>query len=93
VVAAPLGLSPCPTLSAVIGLTLMLDLVWSRAWSWMLAAFGAAYGLIGALRLGVAIDVLLFGAHCSWLRPCWAGTSGDSAPKARQPDAPPTESL
>lgn len=58
-VAAPLGLIPCPTLSAIIGLTLMFDLLGSKRWSWILAAFGIAYGLVGLLVLGVGIDFVL----------------------------------
>jgi len=57
--AAPLGLIPCPTLSAVIGLTLLMDGLDSRMWSRILAAVGALYGLIGWWRLGVTIDVVL----------------------------------
>ncbi len=61
--AAPLGLVPCPTLSVVIGLALMLGELDSRAWSIVLGATGVLYGLVGAFRLGVMIDlVLLAGA-------------------------------
>jgi hypothetical protein len=59
VIAAPLGLIPCPTLSAVIGLTMAFDLTGSKLWSQTLAAFGIAYGLIGLLALGVWIDAFL----------------------------------
>jgi hypothetical protein len=58
-VAAPLGLIPCPTLSAVIGLTMAFDLTGSKLWSRTLAAFGIAYGVIGLLFLGVWIDAFL----------------------------------
>jgi hypothetical protein len=57
--AAPLGLIPCPTLSAVIGVTLILGLLESRAWSLTVALMGLAYGAIGIFRLGVRIDVAL----------------------------------
>ena len=61
--AAPTGLIPCPTLSIVIGLCLMVDGLASRSWSWVLGATGLFYSLFGALRLGVTIDlVLLIGA-------------------------------
>jgi hypothetical protein len=61
--AAPTGLVPCPTLSIVIGLSLMVDNFESRAWSFVLGGMGLFYGLFGALRLGVTIDlVLLLGA-------------------------------
>jgi hypothetical protein len=57
--AAPLGLIPCPTLSALIGVALMIDGLRSRGWSMTLAAGGAVYGVIGWWRLGVNIDVIL----------------------------------
>jgi len=61
--AAPLGLLPCPTLSAAIGLTLMLGLLRSRAWSVTLAAAGLIYGAMGVLALGVTLDYgLLIGS-------------------------------
>ena len=61
--AAPTGLVPCPTLSAVIGLGLMLGGLGSHAWSLTLAVLGTLYGVIGTFRLLVAIDsVLLAGA-------------------------------
>lgn len=61
--AAPLGLLPCPTLAALIGLTLILDLLQSKAWSIALATTGLFYGAIGVFRLGVPLDYgLLAGA-------------------------------
>jgi len=61
--AAPLGLVPCPTLSAVIGITLILDMFRPKAWSLALAATGIAYGAIGVFVLGVTLDIgLLAGA-------------------------------
>lgn len=61
--AAPVGIVPCPTLSIVIGVALMLDGLESRGWSLVLAAMGIFYALFGALRLGVTIDlVMLLGA-------------------------------
>ncbi len=57
--AAPLGLVPCPTLSAVIGAAMAAAGLGSRPWSLTLAAAGVVYGLIGWLRLGVTIDVVL----------------------------------
>ena len=60
---APTGLIPCPTLSIVIGLFLILDCLGSRALSLILGLSGLFYGLIGAFRLRVSIDgVLLLGA-------------------------------
>jgi hypothetical protein len=61
--AAPLGLVPCPTLSALVGMAMIFDGLGSRGWPMTLASVGAIYGLIGWLRLGVTIDlVLLAGA-------------------------------
>jgi hypothetical protein len=61
--AAPTGLVPCPTLSIVIGLALIGGDLDSLLWTSVLAATGLFYGLFGALRLGVTIDiVLLLGA-------------------------------
>jgi hypothetical protein len=66
--AAPTGLIPCPTLSIVLGLSLMVGGLNSRAWSLSLAAMGIFYGIFGVLRLGVTIDaVLLLGALLSVL--------------------------
>jgi hypothetical protein len=61
--AAPLGLIPCPTLSAVIGIALVFRGLDCRGWSLVLAAIGVVYGLVGWFRLGVTVDaVLLVGA-------------------------------
>jgi hypothetical protein len=57
--AAPFGLLPCPTLSALIGVTLIFGLFDSVVWPSTLALFGVAYGIIGVFRLGVALDVAL----------------------------------
>ncbi|TBW58601.1 hypothetical protein EZI54_04235 [Marinobacter halodurans] len=60
---APTGLVPCPTLSIVIGFTLMLRGLRSRAWCSVLSVAGVFYGAFGAGRLGVTIDwILFFGA-------------------------------
>lgn len=57
--AAPTGLIPCPTLSIVIGFTLILGGLGSRSWCLLLAVVGLFYGVFGAARLGVMIDVVL----------------------------------
>lgn len=63
VVAAPTGVIPCPTLSLVIGFTLVGGGLQSRAWSGTLAAAGLFYGVFGVFRLGVRLDVgLIAGA-------------------------------
>jgi hypothetical protein len=56
---APTGLIPCPTLSAVVGLALLAGGFSSRAWSIVLGILGIFYGLFGAFRLGVQIDLVL----------------------------------
>lgn len=62
-VAAPMGLVPCPTLAAVIGGGLALGGLGSRAWSRVVGGAGLFYGGVGVLVLGVRIDaVLLAGA-------------------------------
>jgi hypothetical protein len=61
--AAPLGVLPCPTLSAVVGATLIFGLLDSLAWSTTLAAAGLLYGAVGVFVLGVQLDyALLAGA-------------------------------
>ncbi len=54
--AAPTGLIPCPTLSAVAGLGLIGGGLGSRAWSLVVGIAGLFYGLFGAMRLGVPLD-------------------------------------
>jgi hypothetical protein len=56
-VAAPVGLVPCPTLAVVIGVALLGGGLGSRAWSLVLAALGLFYGLFGVFRLGVLLDL------------------------------------
>jgi hypothetical protein len=58
-VAAPTGLIPCPTLSLVIGFTLLAGGFASRAWSLALALLGLFYGFFGMFRLGVVLDLCL----------------------------------
>lgn len=57
---APTGLIPCPTLSIIIGFTLVLRGLGSRAWCLVLSAVGLFYGAFGASRLEVTIDWILF---------------------------------
>ena len=59
--AAPLGTIPCPTLSLVVGATLMADGFGLRAWRLVVAAAASFYSLFGAIRLGVLIDIVLLG--------------------------------
>jgi hypothetical protein len=61
--AAPLGLVPCPTLSLLVGVSLIVGSLDSKAWANTVAAAALVYGVIGVFALGVAIDaVLLAGA-------------------------------
>jgi hypothetical protein len=57
--ASPLGLIPCPTLSVFIGITLMLHGSLPKKWMLVGALFGLFYGIFGALRLKVYLDVVL----------------------------------
>jgi len=60
VLASPFGLLPCPTLSVVIGSTLVFANVGSHRWSALMLMAAALYGAIGVFRLGVALDWGLF---------------------------------
>jgi len=57
---APTGLIPCPTLSLIVGFTLLANGFGSRAYSLSLGILGMFYGAFGAFRLGVRIDLVLF---------------------------------
>lgn len=73
--ASPIGLIPCPTLSAVVGLTVMFGGLDSRAWSSALGVLAAFYGIYGALVLEVEIDwVLAAGAMCVFAEPALVKT-------------------
>jgi hypothetical protein len=58
-VAAPTGLIPCPTLSVVIGFALIFSGLNSQALTLTLIVAGLFYGLFGAFRLGVTLDIFL----------------------------------
>ena len=61
--AAPLGVLPCPTLSAVIGAALLCGLFSAAPWSVALVIASLVYGAMGVLMLGVQLDYgLLAGA-------------------------------
>jgi hypothetical protein len=60
--ASPAGLIPCPTLSIVIGLALMLGGFGSPSITLTLIVIGLFYGVFGVFRLGVHLDLfLIFG--------------------------------
>jgi hypothetical protein len=71
--ASPLGLIPCPTLSAFIGITLMLNGFNSRKWMLVTALFGLFYGIFGVLRLKVYLDVVLIAGALFLLVYAFAG--------------------
>jgi hypothetical protein len=56
---APTGLIPCPTLSIVIGFAILYNGFQSRRWTWILVIPGLLYGIIGAFRLQVYLDMVL----------------------------------
>ena len=57
--AAPLGLIPCPTLSMLVGVSLIVGSLEAKAWAITVAAAALVYGVIGVFTLGVAIDAVL----------------------------------
>ena len=60
--ASPFGLVPCPTLSVLIGFALVFNGFNSQAINLVLIIFGLFYGLFGAFKLGVYLDLgLIFG--------------------------------
>jgi len=91
--AAPFGLLPCPTLSAVIGLTLVLGMLRSQAWSVTLAAAGFVYGAIGVFALGVTLDygllagATLLGVVVAGVSTTWRSERIDGDDRTRREDA------
>ena len=86
--AAPTGLIPCPTLSLLIGLCLLMDGVCSMALPLTLGAAGMFYGATGVLQLGVSLDwVLLVGAVVIVFLATvhGKGLAGDRSPAGSQP--------
>jgi hypothetical protein len=61
--ASPLGLIPCPTLSLLIGFLLLYNGFGSQSVTLTFVIFGLFYGVFGAMKLGVYLDVfLVFGS-------------------------------
>lgn len=60
-IAAPLGLIPCPTLSMILGISLLLRGLGSPAWTAAVAIAGLFYGVFGAVQLDVSLDWVLVG--------------------------------
>lgn len=74
--AAPVGAIPCPTLSLAIGMALLGDGLGGRAYAMMLSGIGLFYGVFGAARLGVWLDVgLIAGAIALGVR-AWSHDRG-----------------
>lgn len=59
--ASPFGVLPCPTLSVVIGMMLIVGGLHSAGWNIALTAAGVLYGWMGVFRLGVMLDGWLLG--------------------------------
>jgi hypothetical protein len=54
--ASPFGILPCPTVSVVIGMTVMVRHRIAIRWNAALIVAGLLYGAIGVFRLGVELD-------------------------------------
>lgn len=75
--AAPLGLLPCPTLTTLIGVTLICGFTRCAAWSVTMAAAAGLYGLIGVLTLRVDLDYVLLVGACVLVAAVALGERGD----------------
>ena len=61
--ASPVGLIPCPTLAILIGFILVFNGFGSLSITLIFIIFGLFYGIFGALRLKVHLDIfLIFGS-------------------------------
>lgn len=56
-VAAPVGVIPCPTLSLVFGFSLLFSGFYSRAWQGVCGLVGLFYAIFGIFVLGVWLDL------------------------------------
>jgi len=63
--ASPLGLIPCPTLSLVVGFTLLFHGLYFKKWMLSLALVGLFYGIFGVFRLKVYLDLVLIAGSLS----------------------------
>jgi hypothetical protein len=89
VYASPFGILPCPTLSIVIGSTLIFSNLGSASWNAALALTGLLYGVIGVFRLGLVLDSGLLLASgvlaVAWARDAagWRSTRADRRERSR----------
>ncbi len=81
--AAPVGVVPCPSLALAAGAALVLDLAATpggRGSAGVLAVAALAWGLFGALRLGVELDAgLVAGGVALAARAAWPRRSSTAA--------------
>lgn len=87
-IAAPLGLVPCPTLSMMLGLALLGAGPAGRAWPALLLVAGAFYALVGAFRLGVWIDLIMLVGVLGLGVATWAERGRGLAPAPRAAGGP-----
>jgi hypothetical protein len=80
--AAPLGLIPCPTLSLVVGVTLVTGASVGTRSAVVVAIAGLFYGLVGMARLGVEIDAVLVAGALGLLVLALGPSSRQYVPKA-----------
>lgn len=57
--ASPVGLVPCPTLSILVGFLLLYNGLGSQSLTLTFIVFGLFYGLFGAFKLSVYLDIFL----------------------------------
>jgi hypothetical protein len=77
--ASPFGLLPCPTLSVVIGMTLLVPALRSSLWNTALFVAGLLYGGVGTFQLGVSLDWALLFASATLAGLLLHGRRGDSS--------------
>lgn len=74
VIAAPIGLVPCPTLALILGFGLAAGGFASRAWTLTAALAGLFYAAFGIVRLDVWLDMGLLAATLATLVLAFAKT-------------------
>jgi hypothetical protein len=88
-IGSPIGLVPCPSIAIVLGLGLCGRGLASRAWAVSVAALGLFYGVFGALRLGVWIDLGLVAGALALLALASRSAERWHAPQRRAARSPP----